>query len=116
MQLKAMSVEYVAVHGPDSKEFYRDQKNPTKFEGLLERVYHQEGDSIYRVPFTSYAHLVRKDEIPAALPVGGNVKLIEPYLPPSTMPRVRNCSRHGKAPVSYCSRDPCQRECWLLST
>jgi hypothetical protein len=64
MELKALGVEYVVIHGPKSEEYYRDVANATKFEGLLERV-HSDGDNyIYRVPFHSYAHLARPNELP----------------------------------------------------
>ena len=64
LQLKSMAVEYVVVHGPKSEEYYHDIRNPTKFDGLLERV-HSDGDNyLYRVPFHSYAHLVRPNELP----------------------------------------------------
>ncbi len=62
--MKSLGVEYVVVHGPKSKEHYRDFKHPGEFEGLLERVYREEDDSIYRIPFTSLAHLVRPDQLP----------------------------------------------------
>jgi hypothetical protein len=64
LQLKAMAVEYVVVHGPRSEEYYRDVPNAAKFEGVLERV-HSDGDNhVYRVPFHSYAHLMRANELP----------------------------------------------------
>jgi len=71
--LKALGVEYVVIHGPGSRESYRDYKNPSMFEGVLEKVYHEQGDAIYRVPFRGFAHLIRPEEVPqwwqpAALP------------------------------------------------
>jgi hypothetical protein len=96
MQLKALAVEYVAVHGPDSREFYRDFRNPRKFDGLLERIYDGEGDAIYRLPFTSYAHLVRRHELPSVLPTGENVKTLAPYIAAiedSTRPRLQSTWR-----------------------
>jgi hypothetical protein len=64
LQLKSMGVEYVVVHGPQSDEYYRDVLNAAKFDGLLDRV-HSDGDNhLYRVPFHSYAHLVRPNELP----------------------------------------------------
>jgi hypothetical protein len=80
LQLRAMGAEYVAVHGPESKEYYRDFRNASKFEGLLERVYHQDNDSIYRLPFTSYAVLVKNGEVPQRLPTGRHVQLLEPFV------------------------------------
>ncbi|MSV27906.1 MAG: hypothetical protein EXQ52_04060 [Bryobacterales bacterium] len=64
VMMKSLGVEYVVVHGPASKEHYRDYKHPAEFEGLLEQVYREEGDVIYRIPFTSLAHLVRPDQLP----------------------------------------------------
>lgn len=62
LQLKAAGVEYVVVHGPESREYYRDYKNPGKFEGLLERVRAEAGDVVYSVPFNGLSHLVKHDE------------------------------------------------------
>ena len=64
LMLKALGVEYVVVHGEGSREFYRDYKNPSMFEGALEKVYAEAGDTIYRVPFRGYAHLIRPAEVP----------------------------------------------------
>jgi hypothetical protein len=62
-ELKTLGVEYIVVHGPKSREHYRDFKNPTKFDGLLETVWREEDDVIYRVPFTSLAHVVTPNEL-----------------------------------------------------
>ena len=82
-QLKAMGVEYVVVHGPGSKEFYRDHSHPYKFDAILERVYAEGGDMVFRLPFKSYANLIRPDEIPRwARPpkyIGSYVAVIEDY-------------------------------------
>jgi hypothetical protein len=63
MLLKAFGVEYLVVHGPRSQEYYKDVRNPTRFEGLLERVYAIEDDIVYRVPFRSMAHVMFSDEL-----------------------------------------------------
>ncbi|MBI4873973.1 MAG: hypothetical protein HY822_04990 [Acidobacteria bacterium] len=74
-QLKSMGVEYIVVHGPQSEEYYRDIRRATKFDGVLEKV-HSDGDNcIYRVPFHSYAHLLR----PAELPVHHHPHWLPPY-------------------------------------
>ncbi len=65
LQLKSMGVEYAVIHGPKSEEYYHDVSNATKFEGLLDRVYSDGDNHVYHVPFHSYAHLVRPDEMPA---------------------------------------------------
>lgn len=78
--LKALGVEYVVINGPKSRQYYRDFKNPGKFEGVLESVYREEDDVIYRLPVASLAHLVRPGELPAQLPIGERVTLLEPYV------------------------------------
>ena len=64
LQMKALGVEYVVVHGPESEEHYRDYRNPMKFEGVLEKVWTRGNDWLYRVPFRSLAHLIRPEEQP----------------------------------------------------
>ncbi|MBI2686442.1 MAG: hypothetical protein HYX27_09010 [Acidobacteria bacterium] len=64
MLLRAFAVEYIVVHGPNSEEYYRDYKNPRKFEGVLEKVWEEKDDAIYRLGPVRYAHLLKTDEIP----------------------------------------------------
>jgi hypothetical protein len=64
-ELKALGVEYVVIHGRSSAEHYRDYKNPQQFEGVLERVYGDTDDTIYRVPFNGIAHAIRPEEEPS---------------------------------------------------
>jgi len=78
-QLQAMAVEYVVVHGRHSEEYYRDFSNPKKFEGLFEAAYRHLGDTVYRTPFRSYAHLVRPEEFPQKPPRHVFLPLIYPY-------------------------------------
>ncbi|MCC6364730.1 MAG: hypothetical protein IT165_14510 [Bryobacterales bacterium] len=61
--LHAMGVQYLVVHGEGSEEYYRDLKNPARFESALEKVYDASGDRIFRVPFRSLAHYVRPQEL-----------------------------------------------------
>lgn len=61
--LKAFGIEYLVVHGPRSREYYRDMRNAARFEGLLEKVYTVEDDAVYRVPFRSLAHVMWGDEL-----------------------------------------------------
>lgn len=63
-ELKALGIEYLVIHGPTSAEHYRDYNNPKKFEGILERAYGDETDTIYRVPFSGLAHAVYSAEEP----------------------------------------------------
>jgi hypothetical protein len=55
--LTALGVEYVAIHGPGSTEGYRDYRFPCKFDSVLEKVYSQGDNHIYRVPFRGLATL-----------------------------------------------------------
>ncbi len=60
-ELTALGVEYIVVHGPRSQEYYRDVRNPAKFEGVAEPVWREGDDAVYKLPFRSLAHLVRPD-------------------------------------------------------
>ena len=72
--LRALAVEYVITHGPKSEEFYRDYKNPAKFEGVLEKVWEESDDQIYRLPAPRYAHLLAPGEVPVAPVLYGNFR------------------------------------------
>jgi hypothetical protein len=63
--LKALSAEYVVVHGPKSREYYRDFVRPDRM-AALQTVYHSEDDTIYALPPRRLAHLMRPEEIPDA--------------------------------------------------
>jgi hypothetical protein len=78
--LRAFAVEYIVVHGPNSDEFYRDYKNPRKFEGVLEKVWEEKDDTIYRLQPVRFAHLVKEEEIPSVTIQHGNQKPWYPYV------------------------------------
>jgi hypothetical protein len=78
--LKTLGVEYVVVNGPGSKEHYRDIATFAALDSLFERVYEEPNDWILRVPFRSYAHLVKPDELPPFLPRGDQARVLEPYV------------------------------------
>lgn len=80
LELRTMGVEYVVVNSVRSREHYRDFRNHAKLDGLLERVYEEPADWILRVPFRSYAHLVRPDELPPAEPRGNSASLLKRYV------------------------------------
>jgi hypothetical protein len=80
LQLRALGVEYIAVHGPKSDEYYRDMKFPNKFEGVLEKVWSEGDDRIYRLEPFRYAHLVSPAELPAQPPRGGKFQALAPYV------------------------------------
>lgn len=64
--LQALGVEYVAVHGSESQEHYRDVQRLDRFAGLLDAVHEAGPDRIYRVPFRSLAHYVQPGDLPPA--------------------------------------------------
>ena len=78
--LRAFGVEYIVVHGPNSEEFYRDYKDPRKFEGVLEKVWEEKDDAIYRMPPVRFAHLLKTDEIPTITIQYGYQKPWYPYV------------------------------------
>jgi hypothetical protein len=73
LALRAAGVEYVAVHGPESREFYRDITDPEIFEGRLKRIFYDEDDRVYRLPFRGWAYLVRPGELPRSVPFGQDI-------------------------------------------
>jgi hypothetical protein len=64
MALKTLGAEYVVVHGPKSREYYRDFVRPERMAAVLQPVYHTEDDTIYALPPRPLAHLMRPEEIP----------------------------------------------------
>ena len=91
LQLRALAVEYLVVHGPKSEEYYRDFKYPDKFEGVLEpgvleKVWSQGDDRIYRLAPVRLAHLVRPAELPAYPPRYGRFEGIAAYVAAMTDP------------------------------
>jgi hypothetical protein len=80
LMLRSLAVEYIVVHGPNSEEYYHDYKNPRKFEGVLEKVWEEKDDAIYRMGPVRYAHLVKKDEIPTITIQYGYQKPWYPYI------------------------------------
>ncbi len=49
--MQAMGVGAMIVHDKTSQEIYKDWSNPTKFDGLIDKIYDNgAGDRIYRVP------------------------------------------------------------------
>ena len=60
LMLKAMDAEYVVVHGPQSREYYRDFLRPERIASALPAVYREEDDTIYALPPHPLAHLVSR--------------------------------------------------------
>ena len=68
LMLKAMDTEYVAIHGPKSREYYRDFVAPERIAAALPAVYREEDDTIYALPPHPLAHLVGRAELPGREP------------------------------------------------
>jgi hypothetical protein len=77
--LKALDTQYVAIHGPNSREYYRDMVRPERIASALPEVYHQEDDTIYALPPRSLAFLVSANELPGAEP-DRNAQALERYV------------------------------------
>jgi hypothetical protein len=63
IEMKAMAVQYLAVHGPASREYYRDTLNPSDFASLPV-AWREDDDTIYAVSQPSLAHVVYRAELP----------------------------------------------------
>ncbi len=50
LNLKALGAEYVVIHGPKSREYYRDFLRPERVSDSLAAVFHIEDDTIYALP------------------------------------------------------------------
>jgi hypothetical protein len=66
--LKALGASYIVVHGPKSKEYYRDFVHPGRVAEALTPVYQIEDDTIYALPARPLAHLFAAEEVPATNP------------------------------------------------
>jgi hypothetical protein len=68
LELKALGTEYVIINGPKSREYYRDFFRTERIAGALAPVFHIEDDTVYKLSFASFAHVIRPDELPDADP------------------------------------------------
>src|SRR5439155_1104058 len=64
-ELRALGTEYVVVHGPKSREYYRDYLQPERLSALLSPVWREGDDTVYQLPVRPLAHLVAPEELPA---------------------------------------------------
>jgi hypothetical protein len=64
LMLKALGVEYLVVHGPKSKEYYRDYYRPQRMDGVLPVLYRENDDTVYALPAHGIAHLIAPEERP----------------------------------------------------
>jgi hypothetical protein len=79
LMLKAMDAEYVVIHGPKSREYYRDFLRPERIAGVLPVVYREEDDTIYGLPPHPLAHLVSAAELPGK-DAAEHPRVLEPYI------------------------------------
>ncbi len=69
---KALGVQAVAVSGPGSTEVYKDFRNPKEFEGILQPLWRDRGDVLYRVGTSrSLAHVVSAGDLVTRTPATG---------------------------------------------
>ncbi|SPE40741.1 conserved membrane hypothetical protein [Candidatus Sulfopaludibacter sp. SbA3] len=66
LELKALGAQYVVVHGPKSKEYYRDFLRPERLASLP-AVYRIDDDTIYALPGRGLAHVVTPEEMQDSL-------------------------------------------------
>ena len=64
LELKAMGTEYVVLHGPKSREYYRDFVRPERVAASLPAVYREEDDTIYALPARTLANWLNPGELP----------------------------------------------------
>lgn len=79
LMLKTLAADYVVVHGPKSREYYRDLAHPERITQTLPAVYRTEDDAIYSLPPHSLAHLVSRQELPGSQAVL-HPRVLEPYV------------------------------------
>lgn len=81
--LKALGVHAVAVSGPGSTEAFKPITNPEKFDGKLQLLWHDHGDSVYRIPqrSTSLARAIPRSAVVDHAPAYANMtESLHPYL------------------------------------
>jgi hypothetical protein len=79
LMLKAMNTQYVAIHGPQSREYYRDFVRPERISAALPAVYREEDDTIYALPAHPLAFAVSPSELPGREP-DKNPQMLEAYI------------------------------------
>jgi hypothetical protein len=79
---KALGVQAVAVSGPGSTEVFRDFRHPDEFEGVLQPLWRDRGDVLYRVgASTTLAHVMTAGDLVARTPINGiDVDPLRPYV------------------------------------
>ena len=64
--LRVLGAEYVVIHGPRSREYYRDFARPERVSRILRPVVRIEDDTVFALPPLPLAHSVSPDELPRA--------------------------------------------------
>ncbi len=89
--LEALGAQAVAVSGPGSGEVYKPFRNPKKFEGVLNLLWRDGDDAIYRVgqPHASLARIVPRAALVVRAPLNGiDVDPLRPYVAALDDPRM----------------------------
>jgi hypothetical protein len=79
LELKAMGTEYVVIHGPKSREYYRDFVRPERVAAALPAAYREEDDTIYGLPARPLANLLNPGELPGK-DAPARPWVLEPYI------------------------------------
>jgi hypothetical protein len=93
--LKSLGVQAVGVTGEGSTEVYKPVKDPKKYDGVLEVLWRDGGDVLYRVgkPHLSLARVVPRGSLVSRTPINGaDVDPLRPYvaaLEDAAMPEAR---------------------------
>jgi hypothetical protein len=111
--LRLAGVEYIAVHGPGSREHFRDVKQPEQFRGLLPVAFDGGEDVVYRVPFSGPAHLMRPEEMPAKRPVEAEIWRSEPYVKGLDDPARPRLATAWQGPSRLEIRGPAPEGLWV---
>jgi hypothetical protein len=79
LELQALGVEYMVVHGRTSKEYYRDYADPERLAAALTPVFRVEDDAIYRFRPLPLAHAITEADLPGD-DAGAHPERLERYV------------------------------------
>jgi hypothetical protein len=95
--LKALGVQAVGVSGPASGEFYKPYLDPNQFEGLLNPIWRDGDNVVYRVgaPRTSLARVIPREALVVRTPKNGiDVDPLRPYVAALDNPEMPRAEFH----------------------
>ena len=95
LELQALGVEYVVVHGPKSQEYYRDYAHPEWLAAVLPAVLREGDDAIYALPPRPLAHAMRPEDLPGD-EAGSHPDRLERYVAAMS----EACERAGSTPLT----------------